>query len=66
MINQWEHHFETGNYLPLTKISKTELEKRIREKSFIKLAHKIPLHQWDDAQDILFNYFREIIEMLDS
>jgi hypothetical protein len=62
----WEHNFEKGNYLPLTTISKTELEKRIREKSFIKLAIKIPLHQWDDAPDILFNYFREIIEMLDS
>jgi hypothetical protein len=62
----WEHDFEAGNYLPLTTISKTELEKRIREKPFIKLAIKTPLHQWDDAPDILFNYFREIIEMLDS
>lgn len=62
----WEHDFEADNYLPLSTIRKTELEKRIREKPFIKLATKIPLHQWDDAPDILFNYFREIIEMLDS
>ncbi len=62
----WEHDFEAGNYLPLNTISKTELEKRIREKPFIKLAIKIPLHQWDDAPDLLFNYFRELIEMLES
>ena len=64
--SQWEHHFEAGNYLPLATISKPEFEKKIREMPFIKLAIKISLHHWDDAPDILFNYFREIIEMLDS
>jgi hypothetical protein len=61
---QWEHDFETGNYLPLTTISKTAFEKSIRKKPFIKLAIKIPIHQWDDASDILFHYFREIIAIL--
>jgi hypothetical protein len=62
----WEHDFETSNYLPLTAINKTSVEKSIRDKPFIKLAIKIPLHQWDDAPDLLFTYFREIIEMLAS
>ena len=62
--NQWEHDFEPGNYLPIGAISKADLEKSIFEKFFIKLAIKIPINQWDDAPDILFKYYREIIEML--
>jgi hypothetical protein len=63
---QWEHHFETTNYLPLTTISRHELEKSINEKDFIKLAIKLPLHQWDDAPDILLRNYRGIVEMLTS
>ncbi len=62
----WEHHFETSNYLPLNAANKIFVEKNIREKPFIKLAVKTPLHQWNDAPDLLFNYFRGIIEILDS
>lgn len=61
---QWEHDFEEENYLPFTIINKSATEKSIREKPFIKLAIKIPLEHWDNAPDILFNHFREIIEML--
>lgn len=64
--SQWEHDFETSNYLPLNAANKTFAEKNIRKKPFIKLAVKTPLHQWDDAPDLLFNYFRKIIEMLAS
>ena len=65
-ISPWEHDFEAGNYLPLTVINKVDFEKNILEKPFIKLTIKMPLQQWDDAPDILFNYFREIVEMLAS
>jgi hypothetical protein len=61
---QWEHDFEEENYLPLTVTNKALAEKDIAEKSFIKLSIKIPLEQWDIAPELLFNHFREIIEML--
>ena len=64
--DQWEHDFEAGNYLPITEKHINDFEKTIREKSFIKLAVQLPLHQWDDATDILFNYFKQIVEMLDG
>ena len=63
---QWEHSFERSNYLPLGEIMTPAIENKILEKPFIKLAIKIHLHQWDDAPDILFTYFMEIIQMLDS
>jgi hypothetical protein len=60
----WEHDFEKGNYIELEETIKPGIENSIREKPFIKLAIKIPLHQWEDAPDILFDHFRKIIEML--
>ncbi len=62
--DQWEHHFERDNYISLTEISKPEFENLVREKPFIKLANKIPLQQWDNAEEILLTYFKQIIEML--
>ncbi|MEO7394876.1 MAG: hypothetical protein ABIU11_08005, partial [Chitinophagaceae bacterium] len=64
--DQWEHYFEDDNYIAFNKSSPIDFEMLLKEKSFIKLAAKISLHQWDDATDMLFKYFRQIIEMLDS
>lgn len=64
--DQWQHDFETGNYIPLTQLNKAGFKKIIREKSFIKLATKIPLPMWNDATGILFNNFKKIIEILDA
>jgi len=62
--DQWQHHFEKDNYIPLTEISNTVFENIIREKPFIKLANKIPLQEWDDAEDVLLIYFKQIVELL--
>jgi hypothetical protein len=62
--DQWEHHFEKDNYVPLQEMSTDDFEKSIREKPFIKLANKISLQQWDDALEILQGYFEEIIDIL--
>jgi hypothetical protein len=62
--DQWEHHFETGNYLPLKEMNKAEFENYISNKEFIKLAKRIPLGQWNDSGDILFTSFRQLIQWL--
>ena len=62
--DQWQHHFEKDNYISLAAISSTEFENLVREKPFIKLANKIPLEQWDNAEEILLTYFKLIIEVL--
>ena len=61
---EWEHHFETTNYIPLTAINKNIFEDIIRKKPFIKLAGKISLHQWEMAEEILLNDFKVIIMLL--
>jgi hypothetical protein len=62
--DQWEHHFEADSYIPLTEISNTDFGNLVRDKSFIKLANKIPVQHWDDAEEMLLTYFRQIIEIL--
>lgn len=64
--NEWEHHFETDNYVPVSKLKKNIFEKLIREKQFIKLAQKISLNQWNDAEKLLFSSYRQIETMLTS
>jgi hypothetical protein len=61
---QWQHHFESDNYIPISKWNKNNFEYKVNEGSFIKLANKIPLQKWDDAQEILLQYFKQIIEAL--
>ena len=61
--DQWEHHFEGDNYVLLSELNKNDFEKAVRGKSFVKLANKIPLQQWDDAEEILQGYFEEIIKI---
>ncbi len=58
--DKWEHHFEEDNYQPIS-ISGT---KKIKELSFIKLAKKIPLQEWDETEIFLQNGFIEIMNIL--
>jgi len=62
--DQWEHHFESGNYLPLTEISEAKFKNHVSAREFIKLAKKIPLDQWNEAEDILFDSFCKMIAWL--
>lgn len=62
--NEWEHHFEKENYHLIKDANPNDWQNQIRNKSFIKLAHKIPLQQWHDAQGLLVYYFNRIIELL--
>ena len=60
----WEHHFEIDNYIPLEQLSKAEFEDSVRKNNFIKLAYKIDLQQWEDAEELLLIFFKQIIAVL--
>jgi len=61
---QWEHHFETNNYLLVSDVNSTDFEERIHKESFIKLAKKIPLEQWNDIEKNLLEIFSQLINTL--
>lgn len=60
----WEHHFQENNYQPATVLNEADFEKAVRSSSFIKLAKKIPLEKWEEADTILLGYFKEISNII--
>jgi hypothetical protein len=54
----WDHHFEESNYKPLTAYTD------ISNKKFIKLATKIPLHEWDNSFLFLQQNFNTLMKLL--
>ena len=59
--DQWEHHFETTNYLPLQHITAFRFEQAISKRPFIKLSKKIPLEEWNEAENKLLEIFSQLI-----
>lgn len=62
--NQWEHHFESSNYISLNEKSKAEIESIVQQQSFIKLATKFSLQQWDEMPLQLEKVFNTMIQLL--
>ena len=59
--DQWEHHFEITNYLPLHSLTSYQFEEMINRKPFIKLSKKISLEQWNSAEKKLLEIFSHLI-----
>jgi hypothetical protein len=60
----WEHHFEENNYTAIKMLSSMDFNKIIRNGQFIKIARKTELAHWDNAEELLLNNFRQLIQML--
>ncbi|HET6994422.1 MAG TPA: hypothetical protein VFI06_05555 [Chitinophagaceae bacterium] len=58
---QWEHHFETDNYLPLKEMNEESFKAHVTHKPFIKLAKKLSFEQWNETGDDLFISFRQLM-----
>ncbi len=61
----WQHHFENDNYLPLKEAGDIILNNGF-DKGFIKLAKKIPLHQWDDAIIFFTKQYNELLSVFEN
>lgn len=62
--DQWQHHFEPGNYTSLKEIGTEQFRQMNTNRSFIKLASKIPLTEWERADDLLCEKFEMIMRTL--
>ncbi|MGQ0739318.1 MAG: hypothetical protein ACT4OJ_09685 [Bacteroidota bacterium] len=60
----WQHHFENDNYRPVAELSRIDFEKSISGQSFIKLAVKLDLQQWNESSPRLEKHFKQIVKML--
>jgi hypothetical protein len=60
---EWEHHFETDNYLPLQSLTLHQTKEIILKRKFLKLAVKHSLQQWDRLPHLLEQSFLGLIKL---
>ena len=54
--NAWQHDFTADNFMKIEKLNSAQIMKS----TFIKMAKKIPLEEWDNIQLEVEKYFIEI------
>jgi hypothetical protein len=62
--DEWEHHFEEDNYVPLSQVTKEQFALYVTGHSFLKIAANISLQQWDEAEAMLAGHFALLITEL--
>lgn len=60
----WQHHFGENNYCSIDITGNEILSDRIESNSFVKLAKKLPLEQWDDAVSFFMKEYGELMQVL--
>jgi hypothetical protein len=58
--NEWQHHFREDNYQTFSSFSKQQ----IAQLPFVKLAKKIPLHEWNNIENFLQKNFIELLNLV--
>jgi len=61
---QWHHHFEKENYLPVRNFMTNDFADHIQKRSFIKLSQELSFLQWDNATRLLSESFSLITKWL--
>lgn len=58
--DEWTHHFESTNMTPV-KLTGTDT---FRKKNILKLAYKLDLNDWDNAEEFLKKIFDQYMQIL--
>jgi hypothetical protein len=61
---QWDHHFEKENYLPVKDFTASNFADHINNRSFVKLSCQLPFSKWNDAPGLLSESFMRITSWL--
>lgn len=62
---QWHHHLGKENYVAINELSKTDFTRQITNATFMKIAQKLDLSEWDTAIWRLTENFIRISEWFD-
>lgn len=62
--NEWEHHFEKDNYISFKEMNQSN--KLSTNKLFIKIAAKLSLNNWQQAEEFFTSHFKMLVECLCS
>ncbi len=61
---QWHHHFEKENYLPVKNFTAGDFADHVGARSFIKLSCRLSFLKWNDAPKLLSESFIRITNWL--
>lgn len=62
--NQWEHHFEANNFLLYRQLNEKQRMKLLEQNTFIKLALKFDLQQWNSIPVLLNEGYKKMAALL--
>ena len=62
--DQWQHHFEDDNYIPVSAKTNDELMGIFRQQPFIKIARRFALSHWNEMPALLEQSFSEMIQLV--
>lgn len=60
----WEHHFNESNYMPIQSFTEESFWAIVSREPFVKIAKKIPIQQWQEAEVFITTTFDELIKLL--
>lgn len=63
---QWQHHFQPSNYLPVTSLSQERIHEILIGRKFIKIAMKFELSHWNEMNDLLPRAYNKILGLLNG
>lgn len=63
-MEEWHHHLEKENYLPVSSFTEKEFALHVQQRSFIKLSQKVSFTEWDHAINLLVRNFAGVIGWL--
>lgn len=62
--DEWLHHFEEDNYIPLHQLDQPSIEQLLSGNDFCKLSAKIPLEQWELANEKLVQLYQVLLQAM--
>ncbi len=62
--NEWEHHFESGNYIAASTLTEGAIKAILSQQHFIKVAAKFSLYQWNEMDVVLQKSFSDAVRLL--
>ncbi|HUQ96269.1 MAG TPA: hypothetical protein VM010_01295 [Chitinophagaceae bacterium] len=60
----WQHHFEPDNYIPVSALVHEDFKKLVQAHDHLKLAIKMPVANWVDADAFLFENWKLFLQVL--
>ena len=62
--NQWQHHFEEDNFVPLVQLSQQQRIALFEKNNFVKLAIKFSLDKWNEMPALLNDGYKKMAGLL--